>query len=127
MIRPAVVSGQFYASDPDDLAKDVKRLLNAASIDGKITESVKNPFAFVVPHAGYVYSGLTAAHAYKMMPRYGFDTVILLGPSHNGFIKGNSVFPKGVFETPLGNVEIDAEISSFLSKKDGMDPSFEFP
>ena len=125
MIRPPAVSATFYSGNPDTLVKDINSYLHAAKIEKGIFSKGNPPFGFVVPHAGYAYSGATAAHAYKMMQGMDFDTAILLGPSHHAFIEGNSVFPNGAYETPLGKVPIDDKIAASLLKKKGMTDSIE--
>ncbi len=125
MIRPPAVSGTFYSSNPDTLVKDVKKYLHAAKIKKGFVGKGQSPFGFIVPHAGYAYSGATAAHAYKMMQDLDFDTAIMLGPSHHAFIDGNSVFSHGAYETPLGKVLIDDKIATSLLKKKRMIDSVE--
>jgi MEMO1 family protein len=120
MVRPAAVSGSFYSANPDTLIKDVKRFLSSASLPSGLTRKVLNPFAVVVPHAGYAYSGRTAAYAYKLIENYPVDTFILIGPSHHTYIEGNSVYPKGSYETPLGSVSVDEQAAAFLLKKKNM-------
>jgi len=47
------------------------------------------------------------------------ELAIVLAPSHRARFDGASIIPEGIFETPLGNVEIDAEIGMALEKKPG--------
>jgi hypothetical protein len=77
-------------------------------------------FALIVPHAGYVYSGQIAATAYKQIQGMNFDTVVMIGVSHRAAIRGASVFKSGKYETPLGTVEIDAELAGELIEQDGI-------
>jgi AmmeMemoRadiSam system protein B len=66
----------------------------------------------ICPHAGYVYSGPVAAHAYYQLAQDGKpDTVVLLGPNHTGYGSGLSVMREGIWQTPLGNVEIDTKLA----------------
>ena len=71
--------------------------------------------AIIAPHAGYAYSGQIAADAYKQIEGESFDTVVVVAPFH-GFCKGVSVFSGDGYETPLGVVEIDKELSAELSE-----------
>jgi len=125
MLRPAAVSGSFYSGRADTLAKDVGKFLVRAGEP----EAVPEALGYVVPHAGYVYSGQTAAFAYRLLQKAPADRIVLLGPSHHSFIDGNSVFPEGEFETPLGRVAVDAPFASFLLKKKNMtgSPDSHFP
>jgi hypothetical protein len=70
--------------------------------------------ALIVPHAGYVYSGQVAASAYKQIQGMHFDTVVLMGVSHRSAIRGASVYQSGKYETPLGTVDIDSDLTEQL-------------
>lgn len=66
----------------------------------------------IVPHAGYIYSGQVAAHAYKLIQGKKYDTVILVGPSHRVAFGGVAIYSQGAYETPLGLIPIDEKIVS---------------
>ncbi|MCB4755803.1 MAG: AmmeMemoRadiSam system protein B [Elusimicrobia bacterium] len=105
--RPPVVAGSFYPGDANTINQMVDQYLaqaNPPPLQGDLV-------ALLVPHAGYVYSGPTAAYSYK---RLGKDvkTVVLLGPSHQVPIKGAAVWAKGSFATPLGKIPIDEELAA---------------
>ncbi len=68
----------------------------------------------VVPHAGYPYSGPTAARVYHVLRGMEFETAVFVGPSHRESFRGSSIFAGRAFSTPLGEVEIDAELSTAL-------------
>ena len=70
----------------------------------------------VCPHAGYEFSGPTAGYAYKRIAGGGYDTVILLGPSHYALFKGASVSAADAYETPLGRVAISEKARALASK-----------
>ncbi len=125
MDRPSAFSGSFYTADAKALVKEIHQFLTASVVDKDVMEKAKTPLGFVVPHAGYVYSGLTAAHAYKVLKEVDCDTVILLGPSHHAYVEGNSVYPKGSFKTPLGSMKIDEKVAASLLKKMRMSDSLE--
>jgi MEMO1 family protein len=71
---------------------------------------IKNiPKALIVPHAGYVYSGATAAAAFATL-RDGAQTirrVVLIGPAHHVHVRGIAAPTVDAFETPLGRVPVD--------------------
>jgi MEMO1 family protein len=79
VVRPSAVAGQFYPGNADRLRKQVSDLLAG------IAMPIKNiPEALIVPHAGYVYSGATAAAAFATL-RNGaqmITRVVLIGPAH---------------------------------------------
>jgi AmmeMemoRadiSam system protein B/AmmeMemoRadiSam system protein A len=112
-IREPVVAGTFYPDRPDVLSQDVKRYLENAKkekIGGEI-------IALVSPHAGYMYSGQVAAYAYKLIEGKTFNTVIVIGPSHQALFKGASLYSRGGYRTPLGLVPIDVELSKKIMEK----------
>jgi len=109
-IRKAAVAGSWYTGDPDGLRKEITNYLeNAkiADIDGEI-------IALISPHAGYAYSGFTAANAYKQVKGNRYDAVIVLAPSHHEVFSGASVFNKDGYETPLGVVPVEKTIANAI-------------
>ena len=109
-IRKAAVAGSWYTSDPAGLRDEISKYLeNAklADIDGEI-------IALISPHAGYTYSGFTAAHAYKQVKGKQYDAVIVLAPSHHNAFPGASVFNKEGYETPLGIVPVEKTIANAI-------------
>jgi AmmeMemoRadiSam system protein B len=105
VVRPSAVAGQFYSADADDLRKQVLDLL------ANVATPIKNiPKALIAPHAGYVYSGVTAAAAFATL-RNGAQTitrVVLIGPAHYVHVRGIAAPTVDAFETPLGRVAVDA-------------------
>jgi MEMO1 family protein len=103
-VRRAAVSGRFYSDSREALEREVRSLLGAV-------ESDLHPVAAraaVAPHAGYVYSGVTAAHVFARLdpPR----RAVILGPNHSGRCRapgGASLWETGAFATPLGDVPVD--------------------
>ncbi|MFH1372504.1 MAG: AmmeMemoRadiSam system protein B [bacterium] len=102
-IRKPAVAGTFYPADPVKLSKAIAEMFarcDKPALTGR-------PLALIVPHAGYIYSGLTAAKAYKLLQGEQYDTVVVVSPSHTVFFKGASVYTGDGYETPLGTVETD--------------------
>jgi len=113
-IKSPNVAGTFYPDNPAELSQLIESFLNAAKplpIEGNI-------FALIAPHAGYGFSGATAAYAYKLIQGKSYKTVVVIGPSHYYGFKGVSVYPEGIFRTPLGDLEIDKEFTQQLLGKD---------
>ena len=72
----------------------------------------------ICPHAGYMYSGPVAASAYFELAQDGKpDTVVILGPNHTGYGSALSIMTEGIWQTPLGNVEIDTEIAKAIMQE----------
>jgi MEMO1 family protein len=109
-IRPPVVAGMFYPEHANELEQMVALLIDNVKSKRKKGSLV----GIIVPHAGYQYSGATAAYAYALLKKEKKRTVILVGPSHREYFDGISVFSGSSFKTPLGAVEVDAELRSKL-------------
>jgi len=108
--RPAIVSGTFYPASSFVLGKLVDSLIAAVpdiELPGK-------PKALISPHAGYVYSGPTAAYGYSTLKGHDYSTVILIGPSHRIGFDGCAVYDRGSWLTPLGSIPVDSILASRL-------------
>jgi hypothetical protein len=101
LVREPAVAGLFYPEEREILARTVDQLLATAP---KI--SIANLTALICPHAGYSYSGLTAARAYQAIPRNRYRTVVVMGSSHYAAFKGIGVTKAGAYRTPVGLVSI---------------------
>ena len=112
-IRAPAVAGMFYPDRPELLSRDVKGYLENAKkekIEGEV-------IALVSPHAGYMYSGKVAAHAYKLIEGKAFDAVVVVAPSHRVHFQGASIYDRGAYQTPLGLVPVDVELSRRMMEK----------
>jgi len=114
-VRQPVVSGTFYPRNQRELENLIGEFLGSvekAHLQGEI-------YGLIVPHAGYVYSGQVAAHAYRQLQEGHYDTVVLMGPSHRGGFAGVSAADYSAYRTPLGEVKIDrALVSSLIKSKE---------
>ena len=125
-IREPVVANQFYPGDPARLKQDVLRYISGAEFSKEVEKQLKkggHVKAVIVPHAGYIYSGPVAGYGYKLLKALPKDIewkVLLLGPSHFVPFNGASVFPDGVWKTPLGSVRV-MDIRGELGGKPGED------
>ena len=111
-IRPAAVAGAFYAADPDRLGQDVANLLAA------VPESARpSPQAVIAPHAGYIYSGPVAAHAFAALRDSASEPqrVVVIGPAHYVAVRGIAIPTASAFVTPLGRVPVDQEALARLA------------
>jgi AmmeMemoRadiSam system protein B/AmmeMemoRadiSam system protein A len=109
MVRKPVVAGAFYPADSSELSSTIERYLKQADVEVK-----EEILGVISPHAGYLYSGQTAAFVYKALKDSKKKLVVLLGPSHRYYVKGFSIYDKGKWETPLGTVSIDEDFASKL-------------
>ncbi len=112
-IREPVVAGRFYPESPETLKQEIQTFLKEV----KIPKVKGRVYGIIVPHAGYDFSGQTAAYAFKQIQGEKYDAVILLGPSHRVPLNGASVYPDGYWRTPLGDVEIDSNFATHLISK----------
>ena len=112
-IRPPAVSGMFYPANPGQLQATVDQLLAAAP-----ASAMQQPKALIVPHAGYVYSGPTAASAYAVLApwRATIRRVILLGPTHRVAVRGLALPDCEAFATPLGKVRLDVAARTLIAQ-----------
>ncbi len=112
-MREPAVAGQFYPGEKDELLSILELLSDKVNVEvpeGKIIGGVS-------PHAGYIYSGFTAMHLYKILKNKKFNTVIIVGPSHYIPFRGVSVYNTGSWKTPLGKIDIDEKIANSLIKR----------
>jgi len=119
-VRKAAVAGSFYSADADELTKYFEKEFNQITI---VPNDIKVR-AIIVPHAGYMYSGRTAAHAFAELREHNqFKNVFLIGSSHVEAFDGACVFHGSGFETPLGLVPVNSEITGLLQQNN----IFKFP
>lgn len=111
-IRHQQVAGYFYPAEKEKLENDISLLLNVA----KSEKSFNKIFGIVSPHAGYVYSGKTAAYVYNLLKDKSYKTVIVISPSHAEYFPGICIYDGDAYETPLGIVEIDQNITDKLTE-----------
>ncbi len=116
-IRQPAVAGSFYPGDPDKLKSMINGFLKDAEADKP--EIRGNIYGIISPHAGYVYSGPVAGYGFSYLSHLNIDTYIILAPSHRARFKGASVIPRGIYSTPLGNMDIDSDMGEELVKLEG--------
>ena len=109
-IREPQVAGYFYPADPLQLKNEIKMLLDIT----KPVKEYENIFGIVSPHAGYTYSGKTAAHVYNLLKGKNYKRVVVISPSHSEYFPGSSVYGGDAYATPLGVIEIDKEFADKL-------------
>jgi MEMO1 family protein len=111
--REPYAAGKFYSDNAETLKHDLAVLFSSAAQlpeDGEVR-------AIIVPHAGYVFSGKTAATAYKTVPAgKHFSNIFIIGSSHTMAFDGASVYSSGDFKTPLGTVKVNKEIAAKLNQ-----------
>lgn len=106
-IRQPAVAGLFYPEDLFKLRNEVQALLSQTEPE----INFPNIFGIVSPHAGYIYSGRTAAFGFNLLKNKGFEKVVIISPSHREYFAGASIYTGDAYKTPLGTVEIDKELA----------------
>ena len=112
IIRPSAVAGKWYREDPKALKLQIESLLKNV----KLPPLPSRINALIVPHAGYRFSGPTAAYAYKAIAGRGYNRVVILAPSHYAHFYGASTLDVVAYETPLGQVPVDRKVVKALLK-----------
>lgn len=112
-VRSPAVAGLFYPADPSELRGMISEYsAQAGTVAAPAPEAL--PKALIVPHAGYIYSGVIAAAAYSQVAhqRTQIRRIVLIGPSHRVYLRGMAVPEAEVFQTPLGMVPVDRELKA---------------
>jgi AmmeMemoRadiSam system protein B len=102
-IRRSVIAGTWYPGTERELARTIDEYLSRVDqplVPGRL-------LGLISPHAGYAYSGQTAAYAYHQLQDREVDTVVLMGPSHRAWVGDYAVSGEDAYETPLGRVLLD--------------------
>lgn len=119
-MRNYVFGGSFYPANGAEASGTAAKLIHGAKIE---IRDLKSAAAYVVPHAGYAYSGATAAHTYKaMMVNKEFDsidTIVIVGPNHTGLGEPVSVSMED-WNSPVGIAKNDVELSKAIASHSGI-------
>ena len=121
-VRPSAIAGTWYPGSAPALRHTIEEYLKAV-----VPQALPGPaIALVVPHAGYVYSGSTATHAYAQVRGAAFTRVVLFGPLHRpiwGSRLGAFMVPlETAYRTPLGDVAVDRPFIEKLAQQINLTP-----
>jgi AmmeMemoRadiSam system protein B len=112
-IRQSVIAGSWYPDQPERLRQTIEGFISNVEpqpLDGELV-------GLIAPHAGYAYSGQTAAYAYRQVEGVSFDTVAIISPVHRFPVGRFAVTSATAYETPLGLVKLDGELVGALEEK----------
>ncbi len=109
-IRKAAVAGMFYPRNP----RELRAMLDTLFSEVRLSPLPGRVRAVVAPHAGYLYSGLTAAYAYAALRQEAGATVVIISPSHREYFNGVTLYGGDAYETPLGVVPVDRDLRRAL-------------
>ena len=112
ILRHPAVAGRFYPGDPDDLRAEALSYLSQAN---STNQAPVRAVGCIAPHAGYMYSGHVAGAVFARVevPK----RCIVLCPNHTGMGRALAMMSEGAWETPLGEVPIDAELAGALKQR----------
>jgi AmmeMemoRadiSam system protein B len=109
IIRQPAVAGMFYPASESQLRNELRLMLDISVMELQEEGLGKNAFGIIVPHAGYVYSGITASYAYNQIKGGDFKTVIVISPSHREYFSGVCLYNGDAYRTPLGIIPVDKD------------------
>ena len=112
VLRHPAVAGRFYPGDPDDLRTEAQGYLSQAS---SVKQVPLRALGCIAPHAGYMYSGHVAGAVFARLEVP--QRCIVLCPNHTGMGRALAVMSEGGWQTPLGDVPIDAELAAALKAR----------
>jgi AmmeMemoRadiSam system protein B len=125
-VRKPAVAGYFYPSEKNELISLIEETFRSKDLGPGLLPPLneqKNVLGYLVPHAGYEYSGYIAAHAYleiSALPEG--STFIILGPNHYGIGSPLALPQSEIWETPLGQVKVDTSLrNEIMSEKSIID------
>jgi AmmeMemoRadiSam system protein B len=123
MVRHPLVAGMFYPHHPHALQQQLewcfRHKLGYGALPKVNEQGRRRIVGLVVPHAGYIYSGMTASRAYAALADDGIPQVaILFAPAHYRPGAPFAVWTKGIWETPLGQVKVAEELAQALVAAD---------
>lgn len=124
-VRRPYVAGSWYPGTAESLRREIERCLTHRLGYGRIPKVVENGprliIGLVSPHAGYMYSGPIASIGYGKLAEDGVPgSVVMIGPNHTGLGSAVSVMVEGLWETPLGSVEVDTELAKAIVEASGI-------
>lgn len=111
VVLQSTLAGGWYTADAGTLSKQIEGFFEKAEV-----KPINNVIALILPHAGYRYSGQTAAFGLKTTNKK-YKRVVVIGPSHRVPMEEVLSVPKATdYETPLGQIPLDTEFINKLLK-----------
>jgi AmmeMemoRadiSam system protein B len=122
MVRMPVVAGRFYEGEENLLQERLTNCFLGPLGPGRLPEgdpgTSRNLKAVIAPHAGYMYSGMPAAHSYLSIYEDGIpEHIVLLGPNHTG-VGARLAVCNDDWQTPLGVAQFDSTLGAAIVEED---------
>ncbi len=111
-IRPSPIAGRWYPGDPTSLRKSIENYISLVppiDLPGEI-------LGLIVPHAGYMYSGAIAAHAFRHVMGRSFYRIVVLSPFHAPYPGEVLTTSHQAYQTPLGIIPVDHKVLSLINQ-----------
>lgn len=109
-VREPAVAGLFYPANAEALRRDIESFYHEVSATTR-SGTIRG---IIAPHAGYIYSGYTAACGYARLAGAQYDTVVVIAPSHREYFDGVSVYHGSAYQTPLGSIPVNVALRDRL-------------
>lgn len=111
-VRKAFRAGSFYPADEYSCRRQIEECLGSYQPGTEPEQLV----AGIVPHAGWMFSGPTAAKVFKSLEEKSSpETFLIFGAVHVwGIGREASMFADGAWETPCGIAKIDEELAEAI-------------
>ncbi len=113
-VRHSVIAGSWYPGTKTGLTHTIDEYLGRVAAEPLVPGQL---IGLICPHAGYAYSGPTAAYAYHQLRGRDVETVVLMGPSHRAWVGDYAVSVEDAYETPLGLVPLDLDFIAALANR----------
>jgi MEMO1 family protein len=119
-IRQPIVAGQFYPGTSDRCREQITGIVESLPPRQDLPSTI---VAGIVPHAGWTFSGRTAAMVFGAIKQIHqkVDTFVIFGAAHGYYGKKPAVYDKGCWETPLGQITVDEELAEAVLKAGPVD------
>src|SRR5258705_12629869 len=101
-VRPSSIAGAWYESDPQALARSVHGYLaqpRLPALPGRV-------LALIAPHAGHIYSGPVAGHAFAAVRGLSPALVAVVSPMHHLYAQPLLTSAHEAYATPLGEMRV---------------------
>ncbi|MCL2064135.1 MAG: AmmeMemoRadiSam system protein B [Candidatus Cloacimonetes bacterium] len=118
MIKKTVIAGTFYPKEKLSLTKMLDNFFSN-TVKNTADFNPKKLFAIIAPHAGYYFSGQTAANIYHVVKQYDFKNAVIIAPSHYNASNDFFIGKYDEYETPLGEIKTNQQMINKLQSKKG--------
>jgi hypothetical protein len=115
-VRTPAVAGMFYPKEKNELRESIQSCILHKFGVGQARAETSKVYGAICPHAGYMYSGPVATHSFQYLSNQDFELAVILGPNHWGVGCGIATLKDCVWQTPLGNVDVDSDAAEQINK-----------